>query len=315
MEVNIEEGAGLGGIFDEEAAFVGESLMEGSAGEGGEVGHLDVVESALFDEVEDVAEALGAIAIHPEDKAAVHGDSVFLDGLDGAQVLVGAAGLPVRFFFNAVHDGEGGAFEADEDLLAAGVAHHFDEVFIVGDGDIGLGEPSDLFFRKGFHESLAVALVGEGVVVGELDKGAFVEFFEKADFGDDTVDGFDAELGREAHGGCAEFTGERAAALGLDSEAWVAVGIEKLESRGGGFCEIEGANGFGVVGGFEFVSEEVGHHLGPDDFAFADGEAVDVLLGFLRTKGGVESAEDDGGSDFAEAGGEAVGFFGGCGER
>lgn len=233
LEVDVEEGAGFGGVLSEDASFFGESLMERGAGEGGKVGHLDIVESALFDEVENVAEALGSIAIHTEDEAAVHGDAVFLNRFDRTQVLVGAAGLPVRFLFNAIHGGEGGAFEADEDLLAAGVAHHFDQVFIVGHGEVGLGEPTDLFLGESFHERLAVSLVGEGVVVGELDEGALVKFLEEADFGNDTFNGFDAELGGESHGSGAEFAGERASALALHGEARVAVGGKEFEAGDG----------------------------------------------------------------------------------
>ena len=315
MEVDVEEGAGFGSVFDEDAAFFGEALVERGAGKGGEVGHLDIVESALFDEVEDVAEALGAIAIHAEDEAAVHGDPVLLNGFDRAQILIGAAGLPIGFLFNSVHGCEGGAFEADEDLLAAGVAHHFDEIFIVRDGEVGFGEPSYLLFGEGFHERFAVALVGKGIVVGELDERTLVKFFEKADFGNDALDGFDAELGGESHGSRAEFAGKRATSLALHGEARIAVGVEEFESWDGGFGEVEGANCLGVVGWLELIGEKVGHHLRPDDFAFADGKAVDVLLRFERIEGGVQSAKDDGGANLSESGSETVGFLGGGGER
>ena len=84
LEVDIEEGAGFRGVFNKDAAFFGEALVKRGAGEGRELGHLDVVNSALFDKVEDVSKALRAVAIHPEDEAAIHGDPMLLNGLDRA---------------------------------------------------------------------------------------------------------------------------------------------------------------------------------------------------------------------------------------
>ena len=43
---------------------------------------------------------------------------------------------------------------------------------MVGYGNIGLGEPGKSGFTEDFGEGEAVAFVGEGIVVSELEKGA-----------------------------------------------------------------------------------------------------------------------------------------------
>jgi hypothetical protein len=302
LEINIEESAAFCGVLGEEASFFGEAGVEGGAGEGGEVGNLDVVEAAFADEAEDIAEGLGTGAVEAEDEAAIDGDAMALNFFDGAEVSVGAIGFPIGIELDAVEGIIGGLFEADEDLGATGAADHAEEFVVFGDGEVGFGEPADLFAFEGAEEVFGVAAIDESVVVGEFDEGVFVEFFEAADFGDDFVDGFDFK-GGEAHGGGAELASEGATALGLDGEAGVSIGLKKIEAGHGGIGEIEGAFGAGVVEGLEAVVLEIADDLGPDGFAFADDEGVDVRFGVFGGEGGVEATEDDGHAVFAEAGG------------
>ena len=74
-------------------------------------------------------------------------------------------------------------------MLAAGIAHEAEEFVVLGDIDIGFGEPADVFLREFAQEGLVVRAVNEAVVVREFDKGFRPDFFDLANFSDDFFKG------------------------------------------------------------------------------------------------------------------------------
>ena len=109
------------------------------------------------------------MGVQAENEAAVDGDAVVLDAADVFEVAGALPGLPVAFQLHAFR-----AFrrilESDEDLRAAGPPHLFEQGRIAGDGDVGLREPAHVFAGERLAQRVAVAFVGKGVVIGELDE-------------------------------------------------------------------------------------------------------------------------------------------------
>ena len=239
LEVYVEEGAEVPGFVAENAAFLLEARVERRGGEGSLDRDLDVAEAGLLDEVPYFFEGLGAGGVEAENEAAVDTHAAVLDFSNGFEVLVDPTRFPVRSLFEAVHGGEGGAFESDEDFGAACVVKQIQEFVVVGDGEVGLGEPVNLLLGDGAKELFGVGFVDEGVVVGELNEGALPDALDRVNLVDDAGDRFGFIGGGDAHGGGAEFAAEGAAALSLDGEAVVAIDVEKIEARHGGVGEVE----------------------------------------------------------------------------
>ena len=190
LEVDVEKGAEFPGAVADEAAFAFEAMVERSVGEGGHEGDLDFVEAAVAHEGEDVVEDFGRVAIEAEDEAAVDGDSVGLDFFDGSFVGVLLAHFPIGDAFDAVKAFAARGFEADEDLLAAGIAEESEEFVVLGHGDVRFGEPTKIFVGELAKELFVMRAIDEGIVVGEFDEGFGPDFFDGVDFGEDFVDGF-----------------------------------------------------------------------------------------------------------------------------
>src|SRR5438105_2375576 len=81
-----------------------------------------------------------------------------------------------------------GALEADEHLGAAAAAHEPEQLGVVMDGQVGLGEPSDLPPLQLGEQLLPVSAVHEGIVIAELDEGPPPEAADPIDLGEHLVD-------------------------------------------------------------------------------------------------------------------------------
>src|SRR5436190_23060024 len=95
MEVHVEERALAPVPRGDEAPLALEACMERRARERRQYRHLHLIEAGALDEVGDGVEALGAVAVEPEDEAAVHRDAAALDAPDRALVAREALELEV----------------------------------------------------------------------------------------------------------------------------------------------------------------------------------------------------------------------------
>lgn len=115
-DVDVEERAALPCAFLEEAALDAQALIEGRAREGRHDRDLDVELAALADEPLDRPEHLRPVTVEAEDEAAIDGDAVGLDSLDGGPVVVETRALPVPALLNAVDSRRVVGLEANQDL-------------------------------------------------------------------------------------------------------------------------------------------------------------------------------------------------------
>lgn len=118
-EIDVEQRAKLPRLGSDQAPLALEPLVERSSGERGEEGDLDLIQSGLANEREDIVEHVGRISIQAEDETAIHGDSMRLDLRNGGGVTFELARFPVCAELNAVQACATRAFEPDEDLLTA----------------------------------------------------------------------------------------------------------------------------------------------------------------------------------------------------
>lgn len=292
LEVDIEEGAKLPGAVLEDAAFGFESGVEGSSRKSGQEGDLDLVKAGLADEVEDMVENFRCIAVQAQNKTAVHGDAEGLDFGDRVAVFFALAHFPIGIEFDAVEAGAAGAFEADKDLLAPGVAHQAEQFVIAGDIDIGFGKPAEFFGGQSAQQILVMSAMDEAVVIGELDERTGPDLFNGMDFVDDLLDWFEFVMGGEEDGTGAEVAFMRAAPAGLDCDPIVFIRVEQIESGHGGVAQVESAWGVLGIERLESVSFEIRQKLGPQRFAFADDDAGAMFLSFVGEGGNVQTAHD-----------------------
>jgi hypothetical protein len=90
----------------------------------------------------------------PGREAAVHGDPTRLDALHRGLVVGEPAELPVAPQLDAVEPKRLRALEADQHLPAAALAHEVQQLRVVGDRDVGLGEPVDALVLQGREQPL-----------------------------------------------------------------------------------------------------------------------------------------------------------------
>src|SRR5262249_57228823 len=81
------------------------------------------------------------------------------------------------------------ALEADEHLRTPAPAHELEQLRVLVDRQIRLGEPSDLPLRQLGEQLLPVSTVDEGIIVAELDEGTPPEGTDSIDLGEHLLDG------------------------------------------------------------------------------------------------------------------------------
>jgi hypothetical protein len=252
---------------------------------------LDVERLRLLDEPMDGLEDLRAVPVQSQDEAGVHGDAVGLQKIDRRAVAVDLLAFPVPPELDTVEAGSRGAFEADQHLLAAGVRHHRDELWVVGHGDVRLGEPGDGLLSQRLDERPCVASVDEGVVVGELDERLGPELLDRTDLGRDAVDRLDLVSTRQADRAGAEVASPGASSLRLDDEPVpLRRTIDQVEARDRRVGQVE-LHPSSVVDASELSGFDVLQEPAPDGLALTDDDGVAVLHRLLRRGRHVQTAD------------------------
>src|SRR6185436_19114446 len=102
---------------------------------------------------------------------------------------------------------------------------------VASDGDVGFREPFDAERAERLYERVAVALVRERIVVGELEERLRPDAADLLDLGENLLYGLGAVAWSQSNRRRAELAIERAASLRLNREAVVAGRVEQVEAR------------------------------------------------------------------------------------
>src|SRR6185295_16451936 len=156
------------------------------------------------------------------------------------------------------------AFEADQDLLTTRVTHQSKQFIVLGDTNVCLGEPANLFAREEAQETLVMLAADEAVIVSEFDEGPRPDTFDRLDFSDDFFNGFELVIRGQQDRAGAELAFVRATAAGLDGDAIVFFRIEQIETWHGRFSQIELAVRSFFIEFLQTIIAEILEHLGPE---------------------------------------------------
>src|SRR5262249_7189493 len=127
--------------------------------------------------------------VEAEDETTIDCDAVRLDLAKGFLGTASASGLEIRMLLDPSQRIRLWTFQPDQDLPAARCAHQAEEFFIIGDGDVGLGEPSHAQRNQLPAKLLAPGLVNKGIIIGKLDERALTQTTDRSDIADDILDG------------------------------------------------------------------------------------------------------------------------------
>ena len=281
FEIDVEMGAEFPGAVAKDAAVGFEAMVERCVGKGGLECDLHFVEAGGANEIEDVVEDGGGVVVEPENETAVHSDAAGLNFGNGFLVAVLLAGFPIGVEFQTLKADATGTFKANENLLAAGIAHEGEQFVVLRDVDVGFGEPADIFFSEFAEESFVVGTMHEAVVVREFDEWFRPDFFDLANLRDDFFDRFQFVARGEENLTRAEFAFVRATAAGLDGDSIVFGRVEQIEARHGSVAQVESAVRLLDVTRLEIFCFGVAENFGPERFAFADRNAGAMLRSFV----------------------------------
>src|SRR5207245_1451909 len=87
----------------------------------------------------------GRVAVETEDETAVHRDAVGLDFLNRGEVVAALARFPIIVQLDALEAELARAFQADEDLLAAGVTHETEQIVVLSHFYVRFGDAGSVF--------------------------------------------------------------------------------------------------------------------------------------------------------------------------
>ena len=119
--------------------------------------------------------------------------------------------------------------EADQHLPTTTVGHQVEQLRVVCDRDVGLGEPRDAERPHRLEEGLRPFSVDESVVVGEFEEDVLFDLERGPDFLDDEVDRFLLVAAGDAQAGGAELAVVRATARGLHGDPVVGPVAQQIE--------------------------------------------------------------------------------------
>ena len=281
-DVDVEQRAELPRAVADDPALLFQSVIQRGARECRQKRHLHLVKPRLTRKVEHFIEHLRRVAIEAEDETTIHRDAVRLDLPDRGEVAVALARFPIVVQLDPIKAGLARAFQTDEDLLAAGVAHETQQLVVLSHFHVRLGKPPQLFLRQFAQQLFVVFAMHKAVVVGELDERARPDFFDLADFGDDFLDRLEFVARREEDRTCAEIASVRAAAARLHGDPVVFVRIQQIEPRHRRLPKIEPTPRRLNVKRFQMPALEIVQHRGPERFPLPDRDARAMLPGFLR---------------------------------
>ena len=164
-------------------------------------------------------------------EAAVDTDPVRLDPSDGVLVLGPVFAFPVALQFDAGQSGLDWAFQPDQHLGAAGLAHQAQKLLVLVDGKVRFSEPADVSSAKLLQEPLPVSLVDKRVVVGQFDERARPKLADTVHLGQHYLGGLLLVVVGQENGTGAELAMERTAAAGLHGQPVVLIRVQKLIGR------------------------------------------------------------------------------------
>src|SRR5215204_3917286 len=133
--------------------------------------------------------------------------------------------------------------------------------------------------------------IDERVVVSELDERMRPELLDGTDFRDRLLDRLDLVARRQKNRRCAELTAPGTPARGLGGEAVIALDLEEVEAWHRSLCQIPFASRR-TVNAAQLTRLGVTQDICPDDLSLPSHDRIEVLCGFLRKRGGMQSAND-----------------------